>query len=197
MQGLSREIVEHKLPIKKGYRPYKQSAHRLKRDIGLTNNQLIDLSRVLYYKSKKIENLLKADFIRVIRYIDWVSNIVPIRKKNGKLRVCIDLRNLNMPTPKDEYLMPIADMLVDSAAGHEILSLMDRHASYNQIFIAEEDVAKTAFRCPGSIGTFEWVVMSFGLKNVGATYQRVMNFIFHDLIGRMLEVYIDNIVCKI
>ncbi len=92
--------------------------------------------------------------------------------------------------------MPIADMLVDTAAGHEVLSFMDGHTGYSQILIAEKDMSKTAFRCPGSIGTFEWLVMPFGLKNAGATYQRAMNFIFHDLIGKSVEVYINDILVK-
>jgi hypothetical protein len=62
--------------------------------------------------------------------------------------------------------------------------------------MAEEDVAKTSFRCPGFVGVFEWVVMTFGLKNAGATYQRAMNLIFHDLLGMVLEIYIDDIVVK-
>ncbi|XP_056159547.1 uncharacterized protein LOC130135144 [Syzygium oleosum] len=90
----------------------------------------------------------------------------------------------------------MADMLVDSTSGNEIMSLMDGHSGYNQIFIAKEDVHKTAFRCPGAIGTFEWLVMPFGLKNAGATYQRAMNFIFHDMIGEFMEVYIDDIIVK-
>ena len=73
---------------------------------------------------------------------------------------------------------------------------MDGHSGYNQIFIAESNVHKTTFRCPGSIGTFEWVVMPFGLKNARATYQRAMNSIFHDMIGKYMEVYIDDIVVK-
>ena len=77
---------------------------------------------------------------------------------------CIDFRNLNTATPKDEYPMPIANVLVDGGAGHKLLSFMDGHSGYNQIFIVEEDVHKTAFRCLGSIETFEWVVMTFGLK---------------------------------
>ena len=91
-------------------------------------------------------------------------------KKNGKLRVCIDFRDLNKVTPMDGYPMPITDMLVDAAAGHKVISFMDGNTSYNQIFMVEEDIAETAFRCPGAIGLFEWVVMTFGLKNAGATY---------------------------
>ncbi|KAM1473096.1 hypothetical protein ACFX2I_029263 [Malus domestica] len=73
---------------------------------------------------------------------------------------------------------------------------MDGHAGYNQIFIAEVDVHKTAFQCSGALGTYEWVVMPFGFKNARATYQRAMNSIFHDLIGTIVEVYIDDVVVK-
>jgi hypothetical protein len=66
----------------------------------------------------------------------------------------------------------------------------------NQIFMAIEDISKTAFRCPGHIGLFEWIVMLFGLKNAGATYQRAMNYIFHELIGKIVEIYIDGVVIK-
>ena len=117
-------------------------------------------------------------------------------KKNGKLRVCIDFRDLNQATPMDGYLMPIDDILVDAAAGHKVISFMDDNAGYNQIFMAEEDLAKTTFRCPGAIGLFEWVVMTFGLKNAGATYQRAMNYIFYKLISKIVEIYIDDVVMK-
>ena len=96
----------------------------------------------------------------------------------------------------DGYPMPIADMLVDTAAGHKVISFMDGNARYNQIFMVEEDIHKTAFRCPGHLGLFEWVVMTFGLKNAGATYQRAMNYIFHELIGKIVEIYIDDVVVK-
>ena len=72
--------------------------------------------------------------------------MVPVYKKNGKLRVCIDFRDLNKATPMDGYPMPIADMLVDAAAGHKVISFMDGNAGYNQIFMAEEDIHKTASR---------------------------------------------------
>jgi hypothetical protein len=92
--------------------------------------------------------------------------------------------------------MLIADFLVNVASGHRILSFLDGNAGYNQIFMVDEDISKTTFICPGFVGLFEWVVMTFGLKNAGATYQRAMNLIFHDLLGIIVEVYIDDIVVK-
>jgi hypothetical protein len=73
---------------------------------------------------------------------------------------------------------------------------MDGNAGYNQIFMAPEDINKTTFRVPGVVGLFEYVVMTFGLKNAGATYQRAMNYIFHNLIGKLVEIYIDDVVVK-
>jgi hypothetical protein len=118
------------------------------------------------------------------------------KKESGKLRVCIDFRNLNRATPKDEYPMPIADTLINNASGNRIISFLDGNVGYNKIFMAEDDASKMAFICPGFIGLFEWMVMTFGLKNVGATYQRAMNLIFHELLGNTVEVYIDDIVVK-
>nr|AAU44286.1 putative polyprotein [Oryza sativa Japonica Group] len=172
MPGLSRSIVEHRLPIKPGVRPYQQPPRRCKAD-------MLDAVKA------EVARLYDAGFICPCRYAEWVSNIVPVIKKNGKVRVCIDFRDLNKATQKDEYPMPIADQLADAASGHKLLSFMD-----------EEDIHKTAFRCPVAIGLFEWVVMTFGLKSAGATYQRAMNYIFHDLIGWLVEVYIDDVVVK-
>jgi hypothetical protein len=66
--------------------------------------------------------------------------------------------------------MPIANMLINNASGHQVISFLDGNAGYNKIFMAKEDMSKMAFRCPGFIGLFEWVVMTFILKNVSATY---------------------------
>ena len=144
----------------------------------------------------EITMLFKANFIRPCRYTEWISNIVPMLKKNGRLRVCVDFKDSNKATPMDGYPIPIADVLVDAVSGHKVISFMDGNAGYNQIFMAEEDIPKTVFRCPGAIGLYEWVVMTFGLKNVGATYQRAMNYIFHKHIGRIIEIYIDDVVVK-
>jgi hypothetical protein len=92
--------------------------------------------------------------------------------------------------------MPVAETLINAAAGNKILSFMDGNAGYNQIFMAPEDIHKTAFRVPGVVGLFEYVVMTFGLKNAGAMYQRAMNYIYHDLITKLVEIYIDDVVVK-
>ncbi|KAM3000897.1 hypothetical protein FF2_037258 [Malus domestica] len=183
MPGLDRTLVEHELRIKPGFKPFRQPPRRFSTEVQLSIKD-------------ELVQLLKAGFIRTARYVEWLANIVPVLKKNGALRICTDFRNLNLATPKDEYTMSISDLLIDATANHAILSFMDGHAGYNQIFIAEADVHKTAFRCPGALDTYEWVVMPFGLKNAGATYQRAMNTIFHDLIGTIVEVYIDDVVVK-
>ena len=110
--------------------------------------------------------------------------------------MCIDFTDLNAATPKDEYLMPLANMLVDSTICNGILSLLDDYSGYNQIYIAKNDVSKTTFQCRGALGTHEWIIMSFGLKNVGTTYQRTMIIIFHDLFGKFMQVYIDDVILK-
>ena len=143
MPCLDRSIVEHRLPIKPGYRPFKQAPRRF-------NPNVLDIK-------KKTKRLLEVKFIRPCQYAEWISSVVPVYKKNRKLSVCIDFRDLNRATPMDGYPMPITDMLVDAAAWHKVVSFMDGNVGYNQIFIAEEDIAKIAFRCPGAIGLFEWV----------------------------------------
>jgi hypothetical protein len=173
MPGLDRSIVEHRLPINPGFKPYKQPPRKIYKD------------EVLVDVKKEVERLVDVNFIRPCRYAEWISNIVPVYKKNGKMRVSIDFRDLNRATP-----------MVDAAAGHKVISFMDGNAGYNQIFMAIEDISKTAFRCPGHIGLFEWIVMTFGLKNAGAIYQRAMNYIFHELIGKIVEIYIDDVVIK-
>jgi hypothetical protein len=99
-------------------------------------------------------------------------------------------------TPKDEYPMAIADMLINNTFGYRVISFLYGNDGYNQIFMIGEDMSKTAFHYPGFMSLFEWVVMTFGLKNVGAIYQRAMNLIFHDLLGIILEIYIDDVIVK-
>jgi hypothetical protein len=118
-----------------------------------------------------VDRLLQAGFIQPCHYAEWVSNIIPVEKKNtGKIQICVDLRNLNRATSKDEYPMPVANLLVNSTSSNKVNTFLDGNAGYNQIFMAKEDVSKTVFRYPGFVVLFEWVVMTFGLKNAGAMY---------------------------
>jgi hypothetical protein len=108
----------------------------------------------------------------------------------------VDFRDLNRATSKDEYPMPVVETLINAVANNKILSFVDGNAGYNQIFMAPEDIHKTAFRVPDVVGLFEYVVMTFGLKNAGATNQHAMNYIYHDLIDMLVEIYIDDVVVK-
>lgn len=94
MPGLARELVEHRLPLKQGSRPIKQAPHRFAPEVDTK------------IKSE-VERLLNAKFIRTAMYVNWISNVVPVIKKNGTLRICVDFRELNSATPKDEYPMPV------------------------------------------------------------------------------------------
>ncbi|CAA0841932.1 Unknown protein, partial [Striga hermonthica] len=124
----------------------------------------------------------------------WLSNTVMVSKAGGKWRMCIDFRDLNKACPKDLYLLPRIDQLVDSTAGCELLSLMDASQGYHQIPLAKEDWKRVSFIT--SKGTYCYVVMPFGLKNAGATYQRLVDQIFKDQLGRNMEVYVDDMLVK-
>ena len=115
-------------------------------------------------------------------------------KKDGKVRMCVDLRDLNKASPMDDFLLPHIDILVDNTAGHALLSFMDGFLGYNQIKMALEDMEKTSIITPW--GTYCYKVIPFGLKNVGATCQRVATTLLHDLIHKEVEVYVDDMLMK-
>ena len=117
-----------------------------------------------------------------------------VKKANGKWRICVNFTDLNNACSKDNFPLPRIDQLVDSTAGHKLLTFMDAFSGYNQIQMAEEDQEKTAFIT--SQGLYCYRVIPFGLKNVGATYRRLVNQMFSKQIGRNVEVYIDDMLVK-
>ena len=143
---------------------------------------------------EEVDKLHKAKFIKVVLYPQWVANIVPIIKKNGQVQICINFWDLNRACPKDDFPLSHIDLLIDNTIGYEMFFFMDKFLGYNQIRLAKEDQDKISFTTP--CGTHCYVVMSFGLKNVGATYQCAMLAIFHDMIHIDMEVYVDDILVK-
>ena len=116
--------------------------------------------------------------------------MVLVKKKNGKIRVCIDYRALNKRTQKDHFLLPFINIILDEVAGHELYTFMDGYSGYNQILIAPEDHHKIAFITPW--GMFIYIVMPFGLCNAPFAFQRAMSFIFLDLLHKSMTVFIDD-----
>ena len=108
--------------------------------------------------------------------------------------MCIDYTDLNKACPRDAYPLPNIDRLVDSAAGNKVLNFLDAYSGYNQIPMVASDMTKTAFITDDA--NYFYKVMSFGLKSTGATYQRLMDKVFSHIMGKCVEVYIDNMVVK-
>ena len=130
----------------------------------------------------------------MVNYQEWLANVVPVPKNDGKVRMCVDFRDLNKANPKDDCPLPHIDVLVENTAGHALLSFMDGFSGYNQIKMAPEDMEKISFITPW--GTYCYKVMPFGLKNAGATYQSVATTLVHDLIHKEVKVYVDDMIVK-
>ena len=117
-----------------------------------------------------------------------------VKKKNGKWRVCVDFTDLNKACPKDPFPLPRINQLVDATVGHPWMSFLDAFQGYHQISLALDDQEKTSFVT--HIRNYHYKVMSFGLKNAGSTYQRMMTKMFEAQMGKNIEVYIDDMVVK-
>nr|CAN82984.1 hypothetical protein VITISV_030339 [Vitis vinifera] len=181
MKGIHPSIASHKLNVFSTARPVRQRIRRFHPE----------RERVI---RNEIDKLLEAGFIKEVSYPDWLANVVVVPKKEGKWRVCVDYTNLNNACPKDSFPLPRIDQIVDSTSGQGMLSFLDAFSGYHQIPMSPDDEEKTAFITPH--GLYCYKVMPFGLKNAGATYQRLMTKIFKPLIGHSVEVYIDDIVVK-
>jgi len=138
----------------------------------------------------ELERLLKVGFIKPFDITDWISLMVLVKKKNGKLRVCMDYRKLNACTQKDHFFLPFITFLLEEVGGHARYTFMDGYADYNQISIALQDIHKTAFTTPWE--TFVRIVMPFGLCNARATFQRLVMYIFTDLLFKSMIVFVDD-----
>jgi hypothetical protein len=143
---------------------------------------------------EEAHKLMAAGFIKEVFHPEWLANLVLVKKKGGKWRMCVDYTGLNKACPKVPYPLPRFDQIVDSTAGCETLSFLDAYSGYHQIKMKESDQLATSFITP--FGMYCYITMPFGLRNAGATYQRCMNHVFGEHIGRTDEAYVDDIVVK-
>jgi hypothetical protein len=181
MPGVPKEVIEHHLAVCPQAHPVKQK----------TRKQAQEKQDFI---AQEIEKLKKAKLIREVAHPTWIANLVVVPKANGSGRLCVDFTSLNKACPKDPYPLPRIDQIVDSTTGCDLLCFLDAFSGYHQIKMAREDKEKTAFITP--CGVYCYVCMPFGLKNAGATFQRLMCKALGAQMGRNAEAYVDDIVVK-
>jgi hypothetical protein len=181
MPGIPREVAEHSLDI-------------------LSHSCVVQQRLLLFDEERRraigveLRKLLEAGFTKEVFHPTWLANPVVVKKKNGKWRMCVDYTSFNKACPKVPFPLPRIDQIVDLTAGCELLCFLDAYYGYHQIKMKESDQLATSFITP--FGMFCYVMMTFGLRNAGATYQRCMQHVFGDHIERTVEAYVDDIVVK-
>ena len=150
--------MKHIIRIKAGVKPYQQPLRKM-------HPKLEPLIQ------SEVKKLLDARIIFKVRHSEWVSNLVPVRKKSGEIRLCVDFRNLNRASDKDNYPVPPMEQLLQMVSGSEMFSLLDGFSGYNQVLVAEEDRLKTTFRTKW--GTFAYRRMPFGLINAAQHFREL------------------------
>ena len=181
MPGINPEIAQHHIDTHNHMVPVKQKLRRMR-------------TEWLLKIKEEVITQLKVGFIKPIHEPKWVANVVPVPKKDGKVRMCVDFRDLNKAYPKDDFPLPHIDVLVDNTTRNALMSFMDGFSRYNQIKMAPKDMTKTTFTTKW--GIYCYTVMLFGLKNARATYQRMAIALLHDTMHNEVEVYINDMIVK-
>ena len=119
---------------------------------------------------KEVKKLFDAKMIVSLWLSKWLANLVPVRKKSGEIRLCVDFRNLNQVSLKDKYPLPKTDNILQRVVGSQRMFMLDGFLGYNQVVVHPDDQEKIAFTTPW--GTFMYAKMPFGLMNARATFQR-------------------------
>jgi hypothetical protein len=181
MPGVPRELAEHALEVNKTARRIKQKLRRFAKD----RKQAIEV---------EVCKLLATRFIRECKHPVWLANPVLIPTKTGGLRMCINYTDLNKHCPKDPFPLPRIDQVMDSTVGSILLCFFDCYLGYHQIALHPDDEDKTT--CITPHGIYCYKVMTFGLKNAGATYQKAIQKCLKSQIGKNAEAYVDDVVVK-
>jgi hypothetical protein len=139
-----------------------------------------------------LEKTLKAGIIFPVKYLEWVSNLVPIQKTTGQIRLCVEFCALNWASIKYHFPLPNMEMILQQVTGSQMISLIDGFSGYNQIKVKRADKYRTTFvtRC----GTFSYECMPFVLSNAGVTSQRDMQIVFDDLIDKIIHIDLDDLI---
>ncbi|GJT10133.1 reverse transcriptase domain-containing protein [Tanacetum coccineum] len=181
MTGVPRRIIEHALNVNPSLDPVCQK----RRTFSMEKSGVV---------TEEVAEWVKAGIVRPVKYPTYISNPVLVKKGDGTWSMCIDFKNLNSACPKDYYPLPNIDCKVESVMGFKYKCFLDAYKGYHQIQMAKEDEEKTAFYTDQ--GTYCYTKMLFGLKNVGTTYQRLVDSTFQPQIGRNMEAYVDDMVIK-
>ncbi|GJV09987.1 reverse transcriptase domain-containing protein [Tanacetum coccineum] len=181
MTRVPRSIAEHRLNIREGCSPVRQKKR----------GQAPERAKAI---QTKVQKLVEAGIMREVYYHEWLSNPVMVKKHDGSWRMCVDFTDLNKAYPQDCYPLPEIDWKVESLCGYPFKCFLNAYKGYHQIQMAESDEEKMAFHTSHEV--YCYTKMPFGLKNVGATHQRLVDKAFDSQVGRNIEVYVDDLVIK-
>ncbi|KAJ8615907.1 hypothetical protein MRB53_035279 [Persea americana] len=179
MPGIDPAVICHELKVDPNHKPELQKPRRT----GVPQTEAV---------VEEVQKLLEADAIKEVHYPQWLANTVVVKKKTGKWRVYVDFTNLNKACRKDSFTLPKIDQLIDATAGYDRMSFLDAYRGYHQIPLYAADQEKTTFITPR--GTYCYKVMPFGLKNAGATYQRLVTK-FQAQLGKTVELKLNASKC--
>jgi hypothetical protein len=171
-------IIQHTIPIKEDHKPFKQNIRRI-------NPLLLPLIE------KEVKKLFDAKIIVSLRFFKLLANLVPVRKKNGEIRLCVYFQNLNRVSLKDNYPLPKMDYILQKVVGTQRMSMLYGYLGYNKITVHPDDKENTTFTTPW--GTFMYAKMPFRLMNAGATFQRAMDIAFVEERDKFIVIYLDDI----
>jgi hypothetical protein len=179
LRTYDRTVIEHKIPLKEEAKPFRKKLRQI-------NPMLLPIME------REVTKLLDAQIIVPLRYSEWVANLVLVRKKSGEIRLCVDFRNLNMSSKKDNYPLPKMEHILQRVTGASRISMIDGFSGYNQISVLPEDREKMTFTTPW--GTFMYAKIPFGLMNAGATFQRAMDIALIGERDKFMVIYLDDTI---
>jgi hypothetical protein len=171
-------IIENMIPLKEDTKPFRKKLRQI-------NPMLLPILE------KEVKMILDAKIIIPLRYSEWVANLFPVRKKNGEIRLCVDFRNLNRSSKKDNYSFPKMEHILHKVTGEARMSMVDGFSRYNQVSFLLEDREKMTFTTPW--GTFMYAKMPFGFMNTGENFQRAMDIAFIGEKDKFFVIYLDDI----